>query len=101
MNLRVVVTHPTVRKDGSPLSAADLKHVLLSMKTEAAQNFTAVGVPMSPSELSRPINNIPGGKWVFRAVWVDTQDRAGDPLDVTFDVPVAPPGQGTLTISIV
>lgn len=100
MNLDATLTRPTTRKDGTPFPAAELKHTLLSMKTPAAQDWTPIGTPMLPSELTRPVNNVPGGRWLFRAVWVDTQDKSSDPLDVTFDVPTANPGQGTLTISV-
>ncbi len=101
MNLLATLTRPTVRKDGAPFVVADLKHTLLSMKTEAATDFTQIGQPMLPTELTRPVNNVPGGKWVFRAIWVDQQNRTSDPLDIVFDVPTAAPGQGTLVITVV
>jgi hypothetical protein len=100
-NLRLVITQPAQRADGAPMPIAELRHVLLSMNTAQATDWTQIGGPMLPNELSRPAANVPGGPWQFRAVWVDVDGRSSAPLVVDFTVPFAAPGQGTLTISVV
>ena len=94
--IRVTVTHPTVRSDGTPFPPAELRHVRLEMRAEAASAWSAVGTPMLPTELSRNIQNVPGGAYRVRALWVDTGDRVSDPAEAPVVVPTAAPAAGTI-----
>jgi hypothetical protein len=100
-NTRAVLVHPTTRADGSPFPIAELKHVLLETKAQAATTWTQVGGPMLPAETSRTVQNVTGGVWDYRATWVDTQDRSSVPAGATISVPISQPNAGTLTVTIV
>jgi hypothetical protein len=99
--IKATLTHPTKRADGSNFPVAELKHVLLEMRAEAATTWSAVGAPMLPAELSRDVQNIPGGAYRLRATWVDTQDRPSPPSEAPIAIPFSAPNAGTLTLSIV
>lgn len=98
--IRAVLTHPTKRADGSNFPLSELKHVLLEMRAEAATTWSAVGAPMLPNELSRDVQNIPGGAYRLRATWIDTADRASPQAEAPIAIPFASPNAGTLTLSI-
>jgi hypothetical protein len=100
-SILVTLTHPTTRADGSPFPLAELKHVVLETKAQAATTWAAVGAPMLPSALTRTVQNVPGGAWLYRATWVDTQDRASSPAEAQISVPISGPNAGTITLSIV
>lgn len=100
-NIRATLTHPTTRADGSAFPIGELKHVLLETRADAATTWTAVGAPMLPAELTRVVQNVPGGVWQYRATWVDTQDRASSPAQAQISVPIASPNAGTITLAIV
>lgn len=100
-NIKATLTHPTTRADGSALPIGELKHVVLETRAEAATVWAQVGAPMLPAELSRTIQNVPGGAWRYRATWVDTQDRASAAVDQPIVIPFSAPNAGTLTLSIV
>lgn len=99
--VKATLTHPTKRADGSSFTAAELKHVLLEMRAEAATNWSAVGAPLVPSELTRDIQNLAGGAYRVRATWVDTSDRASSPAEAQIAVPFGAPNAGTITLAIV
>jgi hypothetical protein len=99
--IRATLTHPALRADGSPFPLAELKHVLLEMRAEAATTWSPVGAPMPPTQLTRDVQNIPGGAYRLRATWVDTADRTSPTIEAPIAVPFAGPNAGTLTLSIV
>jgi hypothetical protein len=99
--IRATLTHPSKRADGSNFPVGELKHVLLSMRAEAATSFTPLGQPLPPAELTRDVQNIPGGAYRLQAVWVDTQDRSSSPAEAQISIPIGAPNAGTLTLSIV
>ena len=99
--IRATLTHPTKRADGSNFPLSDLKHVVLEMRAEAATTWSPVGAPMLPAELTRDVQNIPGGAYRLRATWVDTADRTSPTVEAPIAVPFAGPNAGTLTLSIV
>lgn len=99
--IKATLTHPTKRADGSNFPLAELKHVVLEMRAEAATTWSTVGAPMLPTELTRDVQNIPGGAYRLRATWVDTADRTSPTVEAPIAVPFAGPNAGTLTLSIV
>jgi len=99
--IRATLTHPTKRADGSNFPVAELKHVLLEMRAEAATTWSPVGGVMLPAELTRDVQNIPGGAYRLRATWVDTSDRTSPPAEAPIAVPFSAPNAGTLTLAIV
>lgn len=100
-NIKVALTHPTTRADGSPFPIAELKHVLLETRAEAATVWSPVGAVMLPAELTRTIQNVSGGAWRYRATWFDTADRPSSPAEAPIIVPFLGPNAGTITLSIV
>lgn len=100
-NIRATLAHPTTRADGSPFPIAELKHVVLEMRAEAATVWSAVGSPLPPTVLSRDVQNLAGGAYRVRATWVDTQDRASSPAEAQISIPITAPNAGTLTVTIV
>jgi hypothetical protein len=99
--IKATLTHPTRRADGSNFPLAELKHVVLEMRAEAATTWNPVGLPMLPAELTRDVQNIPGGAYRLRAQWIDTADRASPYVEAPIAVPFAGPNGGTLTLSVV
>lgn len=98
----VTLTHPTTRVDGSPFNAAtDLDHVVLEEQLQGATTWTKVGADMTPTELTRTIQNVPGGAWNVRATWFDKQQRASVPVQAQISVPIGAPNGGTVTLSLV
>jgi hypothetical protein len=100
---RVTVTitaHPTQRADGAALPLAELREVRVEMKLAAATTWNSAGAPMAPSEMSRNIDNVPGGNWQVRLTWIDTQDRESPPLVLAANVPIAAPRAGTATVAV-
>jgi hypothetical protein len=98
----VTLVHPTTRADGSAFNpATDLKNVILEEQAQGATTWTAVGAPMLPTELTRTVQNVPGGAWNFRATWVDTSNRSSAPAQATISVPIGAPNAGTITLSLV
>lgn len=100
-NVRVTLTHPTTRADGSNLPLAEIKHVILETKAAAATGWTPVGAPILPADPPRVVQNVSGGAWDYRATWVDTQDRVSAPAQGTISVPIGAPNAGTITLAIV
>ena len=100
-NIRITLTHPTTRADGSNFPVAELKHVVLETKASGATAWSAVGAPILPADPPRVVQNVSGGAWDYRATWVDTQDRASAPAQATISVPIGAPNAGTITLAIV
>jgi hypothetical protein len=97
-----ITAHPTTRVDGAPLPLAELAGVRIEMKLASAVNWNSAGAPMAPSEMSRNIDNVPGGSWQFRLTWIDTADRESAALVLpTVTVPIAAPRAGTATATVV
>jgi hypothetical protein len=101
MAIRATFTHPTKRQDGSNFPLAELKHVIIEMRAEAATTWSPVGAPMPPTELQRDVQNIPGGAYRLRSTWFDTADRPSPQVEGQIAVPFAGPNAGTMTLSIV
>lgn len=100
-SILATIAHPTTRADGDPLTVAEIKHVIIEMRAEAATTWTPVGQPMLPTQLTRTIQNLPGGGYRVRATWVDTQDRPSVPAEQQITVPTAAPNAGSITLTLV
>lgn len=96
--VKVTVTHPTVRKDGSPGVAADWQ---LQSRVDANPNYGNLGAANAVTVLERTVQNVPAGKWWFRSVW---RDAAGGPnvsAEASVDVPLADLVAGTIAVALV
>lgn len=98
---QVKITHPTARTDESPATVAEIKHVLLETKPNAGTVWAPVGAPIPPGTTTRNVQNVPGGKWDYRASWVDTGDRVSAFATATVDIPIAALKAGTIEVTIV
>jgi len=99
-NVRIVVVHPTLRADDSPLPISELKNWQLQARADAVPTFSNVGAPNAVTVLERTVQNVSPGRTWFRALWSDQQDRTSF-ADASVDVPVAAPKAGTITVTIV
>lgn len=98
----IKVVHPTKRADGVALPASEIKNWVLESKANSApaSAWGQLGAANLPSVTERTVDNVPGGKWDFRAKWIDTGDRASQYAAVTVEVETAAPEAGTITATI-
>lgn len=96
--VRVTVTHPTQREDGTPGAAAAWQ---LQSRPDAAPQYGNLGPENGVDVTTRNVGSVPGGRWWFRAVW---RDAAGGPdvsAEASVDVPMASLLPGAIAVVLV
>lgn len=96
--VKVTVTHPTTRKDGSPGAAADWQ---LQSRADANPAYGNLGPVNALTVLDRTVQNVPAGKWWFRAVWRDAGGGPNVSAEASVDVPLADLNPGTVAVALV
>ena len=78
---------PSVRADGSPLSAAEIASVKVLMSADAGANFTELGSVGAGAQAFAQ-TDLPDGTYIFKVVVVDTQVDPKSSSGVTIEVAV-------------
>lgn len=98
-SVRVRVTHPTVRADGSPGAAAGWQ---LQTRADANPGYGNLGAENAISVLERVVQNVVPGKWWFRSVWRDAvANGPAVTAEASVDVPLSALVAGTIDVTLV
>lgn len=104
-NVRITWKDPDVRADGSPLSAAEIGYVEVSMRVAGAPESTLYGL-VEAGVQEALVTDLPPGDYVFELVVVDKQrvPQASQAvvISVTIEAPLkAAPGPVTEAVATV
>lgn len=102
-SLRLVVTHPVLRDDGSAFDpTTELKGWRAQFRLVGAADWTAIGDLNPPSVTERSVGNAPPGDYECEVRWEDIYDQVSDPATDSTNVPIpAKPAPGGVSFTFV
>jgi len=105
--IKVDVTPPTERQDGTPVTLAEIASWRIEIQADGAPDWTPVGGENPPTDLSKTIGNVADGTWNVRTIWKDTDDQDGAPNEGQVSIATTPPppparlAAGGMTLTVV
>lgn len=98
---RVVLTLaiPPTRKDGSAATAADVSEVLLETRNDAG-SYTPLGNPLPPTQKTVNVDNVPAGKFWYRATWKDSKGAGDSQAEISITLALAGLSPGTIAAAL-
>ena len=97
--LRVNWTLPTTRESGQPLTAAQIKHVLIELSADKGANYVPIGT-FPPTVLTTDIQDVDFGEWTVRGRVVDVDDRVSQPVMASITIADQTPPGALLTLTL-
>lgn len=87
-------TLPENRESGLPLDPADIAHVAVSLSADGGANYSLVG-NIAPPVTEVDVMDLADGAWIVQCIVVDTEGRAGPPVEQAFISDDSAPGRVT------